>query len=502
MTDMNNKNDEDDAIMNDVDIVGDMLNNLAASDRERREMRFFCTFSFLLACISLFVVIPIVVSSTRNNDGSETTVPLRFEDKDIWYPLGDKIIGFEGGEEFGESIDLSGDGVYLAIGSNNMKIAQGKVEVRMYSGTDWRQVGNVIEGNFRGENFGHAVQLSSDGGILVASGFGTKTNILNTTEEVTEFGNVRSYTFNANMQRWIQSGNDIAGDRRKGDRFGISLSMASAGNAWIVGTDNPDIDNKDCCYAVVYELSRFGNWIQKGEKIMGAPRDETAAGSSNGYATAMSGDGNTVCVGDHWHLQRGRVRCFQWKKMTFYGGEGPKFWLPVGMEILGTVLYGQMGYSLSLNYDGTRVAVGNRVFVNNGDDDKRGSVGVYRLENPGTNNEKWTIMGKEQMSTQAGDQGGFQVQLNAPGDVLAWSARGFDDHDNATTTTKKKNVGMVRISYWSENTAWIPLDNDHVLGDSENDYFGESIALSDTGTIFAASSNLNAIEYVRAYTLM
>jgi len=517
--------EEEDAIMtvdpnqqqyNDLDILDESA-LIQQRHKEKKDillLRTFCVSSFFLACISILVIIPVVVIVSNTYNSKKNSVVSPFEYKDVWYPMGDKMVGFEGGEEFGESIDLSGDGNYLAIGSNNQKLAQGKVQVRMYSGTGWRQMGKVIEGSFKGENFGHAVQLSSDGQVLLASGFGIQRNFLNSTEKVKQ-GVVRGYAFQDRLQTWMKIGNDVQGDRRQTDRFGISLSMNSIGTSFIVSADNSDITDPDCCYAVAYKLSRFNTWLQLGEVLKASPRTE--APQSHGHATAMSGDGRTVCLGDHWFEQKGKVRCYQWKdKMNYDGLIGPvgkEEWISVGGDIVGTILDGQFGYSLSLNYDGTRIAIGNRIVLYAGDTQnniRSGSVGVYQLQYPTPNTAKWTLMGSEQRSTQASDQGGFDVKLNSAGNVLAWSARGHDkviDWAHPTTGVKgnitKKNVGMVRVSYYSfEAEDWIALDNNHVLGEGENDFFGESIGLSDRGTILAASSNLNSIEYVRVYTLM
>ena len=144
--------------------------------------------------------------------------------------------------------------------------------------------------------------------------------------------------------------------------------------AWIVGADNfegPDGERNG--YAKVYAYYD-GDWAQKGSTIFGMNGERT------GYAVAMSGDGNTVCVGDRWYEvidvgRRGRARCFLWNGSD-WNVKGTNY-------ILGTAKDGEMGYSLSLNYDGTHVAVGNRF----GGDDRQGSVAVYEFKK-----NSWRIM--------------------------------------------------------------------------------------------------------------
>ena len=76
-------------------------------------------------------------------------------------------------------------------------------------------------------------------------------------------------------------------------------------------------------------------------------------GERTGYAVAMSGDGNTVCFGNCWYedkngMRKGRARCYNFADD----------WI-LKANIIGTTDNGGFGYSLSLNYVGSCVAVGN-----------------------------------------------------------------------------------------------------------------------------------------------
>jgi len=192
----------------------------------------------------------------------------------------------------------------------------------------------------------------------------------------------------------------------------------------------------------------------------------------------MSGDGNTVCVGDRWYKllldfseeQRGRVRCFQWN-------DNSSDWIPKGVNIVGEVANGQMGYSTSLSYNGNRIAIGNK----EGGDMEQGSVSVFELNN----NDIWERMGSEQISSEAGDQGAFKVELNDDGSVLAWTARGYNNAEEDLLDT-----GFVRVANWN-NGEWEKLGND-LMGQEAREFLGESIALSADGTIIARKKRLCA----------
>jgi len=456
-----------DTVSSQMDEEPNMIEAKEPFCRKYRLQINLCGALFLLVtflCVGIPILITkIIVKSDSQRSGSYDVNSIIYGD--VWMPLSDKLFAEIGSQEWGESVDLSGDGSHLAIGSNAINGFQGQVEVRRYTGRVWRQAGNTVKGKFQGENFGHVVQISRDGMILVAGGTGSD-----------KFpgknkGSVRSYSFDDSAQEWNQFGDDVEGDYG-GDRFATSLSLSADGLSWIAGADNYHVNDIRNGYAKVYEL-KDGDWRQKGQTIQGMD------GSRTGYATAMSGDGNTICVGDRWYrsldgVKTGRVRCFGWSGNA---------WTRRGNDIVGNIKNGQMGYSLSLNYDGNRVVAGDR----NGGDNYQGSVTTFQL-----NGNSWNVMGEPQVSAGVADQGGFQVELNAGGNVLAWTARGHD-------TLGQNETGIVRVIRWV-NDEWIALGDD-IIGDKGSDYFGESVALSDDGTILACSSNWNDVEYVRAFAL-
>jgi len=429
----------------------------------KRRFQITVIVSVVITFISLCVVVPVVVMKSKN-DTAMSSRSIRYGS--TWFPLGDKLLAQVGDQEFGESVDLSSRGDVLAIGSNSINDYTGQVEIRQYTGNTWRQLGNILSGNEKNENFGHTVQLSESGRVLVVGGFGSDD------KDGDLKGRVRAYELNESKMQWEQLGSQITGET-KGDRFGVALSMSKNGRSFIVGADNfegPDDERNG--YARVYAYYG-GDWAQKGSTIFGLNGERT------GYAVAMSGNGNTVCVGDRWYEvvdigRKGRARCFWWNGSD-WNVKGTNY-------ILGTAEDGQMGYSLSLNYDGTRVAVGNRF----GGDNRQGSVAVYEFKN-----NSWRMMGSEQVSIRRNDQGGFKVELNAVGNVLAWTARGYNGDGFDT--------GIVRVARWV-NGKWTRLGGD-LLGDDAKDYFGESVALNDDGTIIAASANIGDVEYVRAFAL-
>eukprot|EP00548_Thalassiothrix_antarctica_P005174 CAMPEP_0194140418 /NCGR_PEP_ID=MMETSP0152-20130528/9965_1 /TAXON_ID=1049557 /ORGANISM="Thalassiothrix antarctica, Strain L6-D1" /LENGTH=494 /DNA_ID=CAMNT_0038838655 /DNA_START=124 /DNA_END=1608 /DNA_ORIENTATION=+ len=462
-------NDDDD---DEDEILGHHPNTTSKCCSKRR-FQIILLVSFLITLVSLCVIVPVtVVQAKRRKEEARTNMHSTKIYGSAWVPLGNKLLAEVGQQEFGESVSLSGDGNFLAVGSNAMDTFAGQIEIRQYTGLLWRSLGtnSVLKGSVAYENFGYAVQLSKTGKIVCASGKGSE-DINGDVKGV-----VRCYTLDESEGEWNPFGITVKGDV-PGDQFGVSLSLASDGKSFIVGADNlrgPGGERNG--YAKVYAWSSVASeWRQWGSTIYGLNGERT------GYAVAMSGDGNTVCVGDRWYKKldfgkSGRVRCFFWNDND---------WYKKGFDIVGQYPGGEMGYSLALNYDGTVVAAGNRY----GGNQRQGSVTVFQFK---SKNSKWMQVGSEQISIQKNDQGGFKVDLNANGDVVTWTARGYNGEDGT-------DQGVVRVARW-DGKDWSKLGND-LLGDSAKDYFGESVAINDIGTIVAASANTGTVEYVRAYTL-
>jgi len=419
--------------------------------------------AWLVIILALCIIITSIIMFKPNLDrgGFSISIPVEAD------KLGENLVGYAN-LTVGKSLDLSGDGKILAVGSSEKETAAtvGQVEIMEFDGGKWERFGNLITG-FPGENFGSSVQLSSDGKILVAGASGPEDY------ESDIKGKVRTYEFDEVKNEWKQFGFDIEGDTA-GDAFGVSLSLSEDATSWIVGADlfqtsrdSSDIDG----YSKVYELID-GEWVQKGKTITGSNDSRTGTG------VAMSGDGDTICVGDRWYKldngsQKGRARCFEWD------GTG---WASKGSDIVGTSnsVNGQMGYSISLSKDGNRVAVGNR----EGGDNEQGSVSVFEFTNG-----QWQRMGLEQVSPNRGDRGGTCVKLNSDGNVLVWSA-----------IMNNRGKGVVLYATW-DDPQWKTEERAKEYGRNETDYYGSSIALDADGKIVAASAHDGDREYVNAFKL-
>jgi len=147
------------------------------------------------------------------------------------------------------------------------------------------------------------------------------------------------------------------------------------------------------------------NWAQ-----IGADIDGEAAGDLSGISVSLSNDGNTVAIGALHNsgngASAGHVRVFE-------NIEGS--WKQVGSDIEGDADYDQFGRSVALSDDGSVLLVGAKNNDGNGTD--AGHVRVYKNMN-GT----WTQVGSDIEGEAAGDQFGTSVSINSDGSVIAIGA--------------------------------------------------------------------------------
>ena len=112
---------------------------------------------------------------------------------------------------FGDSLSLSSDGGYLAVGARQTSLVEksdsvgppGFVRVLCLQGNSWNRIGEDIVGEAAEDSFGDSVSLSTDGRVVAV---GARLN----DGTATSSGHARVAYFNRNS--WIQVGEDSDGD--------------------------------------------------------------------------------------------------------------------------------------------------------------------------------------------------------------------------------------------------------------------------------------------------
>ena len=284
---------------------------------------------------------------------------------------------------------------------------------------------------------------------------------------------------NANMDIWKQIGQDIDGDHY-GDYSGFSVSLSDDGNIVAVGAYG---SHKSTGIVRIYKNTN-NSWIQMGQDIKGyVPHDNT------GYSVSLNSDGSIIAIGATQSTffglanpHPGYVRIFQFKNNT---------WIQMGQDIDGEKIYDNNGVSVSLNSDGSIIAIGADHNDSNGFAMNSGHVRIYKYLN-----NTWTQIGQDIDGEAAYDLSGYSVSLSDDGNIVGIGAFKNDGDIN----NPKMTSGHVRI-YQFKNNSWIQMGQD-IDGKSTNNFSGYSISINADGNIIAIGSPFGGIDksgHVRIY---
>ena len=244
------------------------------------------------------------------NDGGGTDaghVRVYEESGGAWTQLGDDINGEASADRFGWSVALSSDGTRLAVGAiynDGGGSNSGHVRVFEESGGAWTQLGDDINGEAAGDEFGRSVALSSDGSRLAVGGRGNDGG-------GTDSGHVR--VFEESGGTWTQVGDDINGEAA-GDHFGWDVALSLNGTRLAAGGYLNDANGSNAGHVRVFEESG-GTWTQVGANI-----DGEAASDYFGWSVALSSDGTRLAAGGYQNdgggFNAGHVRVFDSPRYT------------------------------------------------------------------------------------------------------------------------------------------------------------------------------------------
>ena len=259
--------------------------------------------------------------------------------------------------------------------------------ISQVSAQSWIQQGLDINGEAAGDFFGQTVSVSADG-TRVAVGAPSNDGGGNGAGHARIFENTGA--------GWTQLGSDINGEA-PGDLSGSSVSISADGTRVAVGA--PSIGS---VYVRVFDYSD-GSWEQVGEDIEGK---STAGGF--GTSVSLSADGSCVAVGDPraGFSKIGNTRIFKYS-----GGN----WTQQGEDIYGHGLEDRSGSSVSINADGTRVAIGAPYNDLNGENS--GLTRIYDYTDG-----SWTNLGSDINGDGAGEYSGRSVSICADGSRVAVGA--------------------------------------------------------------------------------
>lgn len=315
----------------------------------------------------------------------------------------------------------------------------------------WTQIGDDIDGEAAGDYSGKSVSLSSDGSV-VAIGAPQNSNANGVAA-----GHVRIYE---NIEGiWAQLGDDIDGED-EGNLSGHSISLSSDGSIVAIGAPINHENGNYSGHVRIYDYVG-GNWLQIGDDIDGEMYNDWS-----GWSVSLSSDGSVVAIGARYNGGNGgvsgHVRIYQNNDGT---------WTQIGDDIDGKVAGEQSGYSVSLSFDGSVVAIGSPVYNN-----LTGVVRIYQNEGG-----LWTQIGVDINGETEDDFSGGAISLSSNGSVVAIGANGNDENGG--------NSGHVRI-YKYDGGIWEQIGDD-IYGEAVGDFCGISVDLNSEGSVVAIGSYHN-----------
>ena len=432
-----------------------------------------------------------VGSSGLDTNGSLQVYEFKNND---WESMGSSINGTTAGEKCGSSTAFSANGKILAVGSGYFKdesnsstnIYLGKVRIYKYTNNNWSNIGEIIGLNetptenytfdYLGNN-PHSISLNYDGTIIAT---GSDSNGVNGARS----GCVRIFQYNESNNNWIQMGTTIRGEIE--DRSGRSISLSDDGLTIAIGSykyrDPLHGYDRGCIRVYKYDndwklLSKidadsFSHIPKLGEKW---PNKHVF-----GKGVALSGDGTIVIGGapyesNHYNGRDGYVTAY---KLVDLKSKNEKFDInKFGSDINGATANDESGYSVSLNAEGTIMAIGSRNHTGSGQTSS-GHVRVYKW-----NETSWNQIGSDIDGTGYGDHSAWSLSLSDDGHIVAIGA--------------PFNNGHVSIYEWN-GSIWNKKGDD--INGTTNSFFGQSVSLNGNGNIVAIGAlNTNNTGSVNIY---
>ncbi len=223
------------------------------------------------------------------------------------------------GDQFGYSVSLSGDGNTVAVGAitedgeGDKQTSAGAVYVFVRTGTTWTQQAYLKGGNVMGGDlFGFSVALTGDGNMLAAGSFNDRGSgrTVNAPYDSTAQGSGAVYIFTRSGSAWTQQAYLKGSRSEPSDGFSYALAISEDGTTLAVGAGDescltPGIDPPGCrddaaprrpaniWVGAAYVFARSGDtWTE--QSFMKASNARPF--NSYGIKLALSGDGNTLAV--------------------------------------------------------------------------------------------------------------------------------------------------------------------------------------------------------------
>mgnify|MGYP000184927123 CR=1 FL=1 len=266
------------------------------------------------------------------------------------------------------------------------------------------------------------------------------------------------------QQRWFLLGEPVSGDISD-IQFGQSITCNAQGTRFIT------VSNEN---AFVYTFhTSISTWVQDTSfSLIG----------TNGHSVGMNGDGTILAIGSPDDSSSGQV-------VTYIYDSSSQSWNTYGSRLYGTQIGEQFGYSLELNEQGTKLAVGSPLYSMS--NNFQGKVYVYSyniLLQDWVQEQQFPLPTQPTLSSNSFY--GISVSFNSDGTNLVVGA---------PSTIEEVNSGQVFLYEYNtsegqwDSSSYLIIDSSFYLSMSTTtQYFtryGFSVDINSNGTLVAIGAD-------------
>ena len=425
----------------------------------------------------------------------------------------------------GQNDDLSGSGMVKLVKFANSNFGTAELISTII---DSPFVNDLPNNNLATNNelLGTAVALNGSGNRLAVGGIYDT----GSPQSGSKYGAVHLYSFTdtnfsgavleGTIGKGYTGGKNVNFDATAGDFFGHGISLNSAGDRLAIGETGYN-SNRGAAHLFTFTDTSFTGGTLAATVAQGVSGTNDVpitlgVGDYFGSSVALSGDGEKLAVGAIYgdgdsnnHSATGEVYLFTFNDTDFTGGQliatiGDSY--TSGQDInIDLASYDKFGRSVSLDYDGNRLAVGASEDVGPDGKSDAGAVYLFSFDDlaftdgalTATIGDGYTGSKNVNIANLAGDdQFGIGVSLNAIGDRLAVGA--FNDDGNGNSATNSGAAYLISFSddEFSSGTLRHIIGSGYNTGNNVNlttleagDRFGMSVALNDAGDRLAVGAH-------------
>lgn len=371
-------------------------------------------------------------------------------------------------DQFGWSVAISADGNTVCIGTINHDTGglsnAGQAYIFTRSGSTWSQQALLSASDkSAGDQFGYSVAISNDGNTVC---IGAPYNDISGT--VGDAG--QTYIFVRSGTTWSQQAVLSASDKAASDRFGYNVAISADGNTICIGAILHDAGGSSNAGQAYIFIRTGTTWSQQAILVA----SDKVFNDQFGTTVAISGDGNTVCIGAPNHDVRGFNDAGQ---AYIFIRSGTTWSQQAILSASDAATYDYFGWSVSLSNDGNTVCIGN---IDANPDGVTNAGQAHIFIRSGTTWSEQAIISASDKA--ASEQFGQSVAISDDGNTVCVGAYG-------KTVSGLGYVGQAYI-FTRSSTIW---NQQAILSASDkagSDWFGYSVAISgDSGTICIGSPN-------------